>query len=81
MERKLIAAAVSSALALPLAAQAVEFSVSGHVNRAHHQCGQTAAHVTANLQHVDSNASGTRFRITGSEELDSGMTLPGSSGK
>ena len=34
MERKLIAAAVSSALALPMAAQAVEFSVSGHINRA-----------------------------------------------
>ena len=34
MERKLIAAAVSSALALPMAAQAIEFSVSGQVNRA-----------------------------------------------
>ena len=34
MERKLIAAAVSGALALPMAAQAVEFSVSGHINRA-----------------------------------------------
>ena len=34
MERKLIAAAVSSALALPMAAQAVEFSVSGQINRA-----------------------------------------------
>ena len=34
MERKLIAVAVSSALALPMAAQAVEFAVSGHIARA-----------------------------------------------
>ena len=34
MERKLIAVAVSSALALPMAAQAVEFSAYGHVTRA-----------------------------------------------
>ena len=74
MERKLIAAAVSSALALPLAAQAVEFSVSGHVNRAIISVDGTGADNDGDLQHVDANSSETRFRFTGSEELDSGMT-------
>ena len=72
MERKLIAAAVSSALALPLAAQAVEFSVSGHVNRALISVDGGAN--DGDLQHVDANSSQTRFRFTGSEELDSGLT-------
>jgi predicted porin len=73
MERKLIAAAVSSALALPLAAQAVEFSVSGHVNRAIISVDGGAN--DGDLQHVDSNASQTRFRFTGSEVLDSGLAV------
>ena len=64
MQSTLIAAAVSSALALPMAAQAVEFSVSGHINRA--------------IISVDGgdnvNSSQTRFRFTGSEELDNGLT-------
>ena len=72
MERKLIAAAVSSALALPMAAQAVEFSISGHVNRAIISVDGGANDGEAN--HTDSNASESRFRFTGSEELESGMT-------
>ena len=72
MERKLIAAAVSSALALPLAAQAVEFSVSGHINRA--VVSVDGGDNDGDLQHVDANSSGTRWRITGSGELDNGLT-------
>ena len=72
MERKLIAAAVSSALALPMAAQAVEFSVSGHINRA--IISVDGGGNDGDLQHVDANSSQTRFRFTGSEELDSGLT-------
>ena len=72
MERKLIAAAVSSALALPMAAQAVEFSVSGHVNRA--VISVDGGKNDGDLMHVDANSSETRFRFTGSEELESGMT-------
>ena len=73
MQRKLVAAAVSSALALPMTAQAVEFAVSGHVNRAilsvdNHPSGDD------DLRHVDSNASQSRFRLKGSEELENGMT-------
>ena len=73
MERKLIAAAVSSALALPMAAHAVEGSVSGHVNRAIIHVDGTGADNDGDLQHVDSNASETRFRFTGSEDLGNGM--------
>ena len=73
IERKLIAAAVSSALALPMAAQAVEFSVSGHVNRAILSV-DTGGDDDDDLEHVDSNASQSRVRFTGSEELDNGMT-------
>ena len=79
MERKLIAAAVSSALALPMAAQAVEFSVSGQINRAIISVdgggpnGMPDTH-NGDVTHVDSNASSTRFRFTGSEELENGMT-------
>ena len=74
MERKLIAAAVSSALVLPMAAQAVEYSVSGHINRAIISVDGTGADTDGDIQHVDANSSNTRFRMVGSEELDSGMT-------
>ena len=75
MERKLIAVAVSSALALPMAAHAVEGSVSGHVNRAIiHVDGTGDEAIDGELQHVDSNASQSRFRFTGSEDLGNGTT-------
>ena len=74
IERKLIAAAVSSALALPMTAQAVEFAVSGHVNRAIISVDEGGSTSDDDLKHVDSNASQSRFRFTGSEELENGMT-------
>ena len=73
MERKLIAAAVSSALALPMAAQAVEFEVSGHVNRAVILVDDGSENDN-DLEHVDSNASETRFRFKGSEDIGNGTT-------
>ena len=72
MERKLITAAVSSALALPMAAQAVEFSVSGHVNRAVIAVDGHDDYDDNDLYHVDSNASETRFRFKGSEDIGGG---------
>ena len=72
MERKLIAVAVSSALALPMAAQAVEFAVSGHINRAIVSIDGTGADNDGDLQHRDGRTSPSRFRFTGSEELESG---------
>lgn len=74
MERKLIAAAVSSALVLPMAAQAVEFKVSGHVNRALILEDQDGNANDGELRNVDSNASASRFRFTGSEDLGNGLT-------
>ena len=81
MERKLIAAAVSSALVLPMAAQAVEFSASGHVNRAivsadgggKDMAGEKDTY-DGDVEHMDGSMSPTRFRFTGSEELENGMT-------
>ena len=58
MDRKLIAVAVSSALALPMAAQAVELSVSGHVNRA--IVSVDGAGNDGSLQFNDANASESR---------------------
>ena len=71
MNRKLLAAVVSGALVLPMAAQGVEVSVSGHVNR--------AIMVVDDGKHTDARqmegaASGSRIRFTGSEDLDNGMT-------
>ena len=74
MDRKLIAVAVSSALGLPMAAHAVEGSVSGHVNRAIIHVDGTGADTDGDLQHVDANSSETRFRFTGSEDLGNGTT-------
>ena len=71
MERKLIAAAVSCALALPMAAQAVEFSVSGHVNRAIIRVDGDGN--DGDLRRVDANAPETRVRFEGIEEFGSGL--------
>lgn len=68
MERKLITVAVATALGLPMAAVAVEGSVSGHVNMAIVKVDDADARI------MDANGSETRFRFTGSEELDNGLT-------
>ena len=75
MERKLIAVAVSTALGLPMAAYAVDGSVSGHVNRAVVLETQDGNPDDGDLQFTNSNASETRFRMTGSEELENGLTV------
>ena len=69
MDRKLIAVAVSTALGLPMAADAVEGSASGHVNAAIVKVD------TGDATLQSGNGSETRFRFTGSEELDGGMTV------
>ena len=78
MQRKLVAAAVSSALAVPMAAQAVEFEVSGQINRAiisvDNAKNADGTEVDDGLQHVDNNGSESRFRFKGSGDLDNGMT-------
>jgi predicted porin len=72
MNKKLLTVAVSSALAAPMAAQAVKYKLSGQVNRAavYHNDGQQS-----DVQFVDNVSSGTRWRMTGSEDIGSGMKV------
>ncbi len=71
MDKKLVAVAVASALAMPMAAQAVKYSASGQVNRAIMFADDG---VQTDTMHVDGDASGTRFRFTGSEDIGNGLT-------
>ena len=68
MERKLITVAVATALGLPMAAVAVEGSVSGHVNAAIVKVDDGDATL------MSGDGAETRFRFIGSEELDNGLT-------
>ena len=72
MHKKALTVAIAGALAAPMAAQAVDFAISGQVNRAlyivENDLGTTAM--------VDDNtASSTRVRITGSSELMEGNSV------
>ena len=70
MNRKLLAAAVAGALA-PMAVQAVDFGVSGHVNRMIRYADDG---IDSDIQHLDhGGAFGSRFRIRASGELDNGL--------
>ena len=69
MNKKLLAAAVAGAIA-PVAAQAVDVSVSGHVNRMIRYADD--GH-DSEIQHLDSGASLSRWRMTAEGELDGGM--------
>ncbi|NIM28278.1 MAG: porin, partial [Gammaproteobacteria bacterium] len=72
MNKKVLAVAVSSALAAPMAAQAVKYKLSGQVNRAavYQDDGQGT-----DVQFIDNTSSGTRWRLTGSEDIGSGMKV------
>lgn len=74
MNRKLLAFIASGALALPMAAQAADVSVSGHINRALLFGDDVITGADNDVKHSDGGASPSRFRMTGSEELDGGMT-------
>jgi predicted porin len=72
MNKKVLAVAVSSALAAPMAAHAVKYKLSGQVNRAlvANSDGQQT-----DVQFVDNGSSGTRWRLTGSEEIGNGQKV------
>ena len=72
MNRQLLAAVVSGALVLPMAAQGVEISASGHINRALVFTDLTGQ---ADVTHRDAGSSPSRFRFSGIEELDNGLTI------
>ncbi len=72
MNKKVLAIAVSSALAAPMAAHAVKYKLSGQINRAavYQNDGDRS-----DIQFVDNISSGTRWRLTGSEDIVNGMKV------
>lgn len=72
MNKKVLAVAVSSALAAPMAAHAVKYKLSGQINRAavFDSDGQQT-----DVQFIDNLSSGTRWRLTGSEDIGNGMKV------
>jgi len=72
MNKKILSIAVAGAMTAPMATQAVKYKLSGQVNRAvvFQDDGEQSA-----VRNVDSIASGTRFRLKGSEDLGNGMKV------
>lgn len=71
MNKKLLAVAISSTLLTPVAVQALDTKVSGHVNRMI-RFGDDG--VGSDVQFVDNTASRSRFRFNTSGDIGSGVT-------
>ena len=71
LSSSLIAAAISSALIAPGVTQAFEAKLSGQVSRMLVLPGDAVGNET---QHQDIGWSGSRFRFTGFEEAENGLT-------
>lgn len=71
MNRQLLAAVVSGALVLPMAAQGVEIAASGHINRA---LVFSDLKGSDDPKHADAASSPSRFRFSGTEDLENGIT-------
>ena len=69
---KLVLIVIASSLILAPAAQAFEFKTSGQVSR---MVVAPDDAVGDEIQHQDIGFSGSRFRFTGSETMDNGMTV------
>ena len=75
MDKKALTVAIAGALAAPMAAQAVDFKISGHVNRALFVVDKDLADEAMNgtkAQVADNGGSSTRVRVTGSSEMEGG---------
>jgi predicted porin len=70
MNKKLLAVAVASAVTAPMAAQAIDFKISGHVNRLIRFADDGKG---SDIQQLDNSASRSRFRFTGSGDVGNGM--------
>jgi predicted porin len=70
MNKKLLAAAIAGAVTAPTMVQAVDFSISGHINREVRFADDGQG---SDIQHVDTTASRSRWRIKGSGDLGNGM--------
>ena len=71
MNKKAIAVAISSALAVPMAAHAVSFNVSGQLNKAIMFADDGVA---SDVFFGDNTASNSRVRFTSSEDMGNGIT-------
>ena len=72
MHKKALTIAIAGALAVPMAAQAVDFTIAGHVNRAL-VITNTDASTSATVR--DNGESSTRIRASGSSDLANGSTV------
>ena len=66
MQKKLLAAAIASAMCAPIAAEAVTVKFSGHVNRLIRWLDDGVA---SDIQHTDHSGSRSRIRWAGSEKF------------
>lgn len=71
MEKKLLSAAVAAALMAPSVASAIDFKISGHVNRMIRFADDGKG---SDIQNLDNEASRTRFRFRGSQDIGNGTT-------
>ena len=71
--RSALSVAIAGALAVPMAAQAVDFTISGHVNRALFMVDTVEGSNQTMVE--DNSSSGTRIRANGSTDLDNGTTV------
>ena len=74
MHKKALTVAIAGALAAPMAAQAVDFAISGHVNRALVIVDSDDADSTS-AQVLNNGSSSTRIRWTGSSEMEDGNSV------
>ena len=71
MKPKALTIAIAGALAVPMAAHAMDFTISGHVNRA---LFITDTDSSTSAMEADNGSSGSRIRVVGSGELMDGTT-------
>ena len=72
MSHKALTAAIAAALAAPMAAQAVDFTISGQINRA---LFITDSNAGTKGEVANNGGGSTRFRANGSSELADGSTV------
>ena len=72
MHKKALTVAIAGALAAPMAAQAVDFTISGHVNRALVIVDSDAG---SSGEVLNNGSSSTRIRWTGSSEMEDGNSV------
>ena len=71
MKPKALTVAIAGVFAVPMTAQAVDFAISGHVNRA---LFITDTDGGTSAKEQDNGSSGSRIRVVGSGEMMDGTT-------